>query len=87
MTLMKRKARQLEGPVKRRGKRPRHVVPRRLTDAVASETVATRAGFTHELEDELMVTRICDSILGRLDEAKTSRDRDSRRKQVRRPVS
>ncbi|MGA2239705.1 MAG: hypothetical protein ABSG74_10885 [Candidatus Bathyarchaeia archaeon] len=84
---MKRKARRREGPVKRRGKRSRRVVPRQLTDAVASEAVATRAGFTHEFDDELMVTRICDSILGRLDEAKAGRDRDSRRRQVRRPVS
>ncbi|MGB9021806.1 MAG: hypothetical protein WCC94_00015 [Candidatus Bathyarchaeia archaeon] len=83
---MKRKARRREGPVKRRGKWSKRVVPRRFTDAVASETVATRAGFTHELEDERMVTTICDSILGRLDEAKASRDRDSRRRQVRRPV-
>jgi hypothetical protein len=86
VTAVKHKARRLEGLVKRRRKRSKRVVPRRFAEAVASGTVATRAGFTHELEAELMVTTICDSILGRLDEAKASRDRDSRRRQVRRPV-
>jgi hypothetical protein len=86
VTVVKPKARRREGPVKRRGKRSKRVVPRRFAEAVASETVATRAGFTHELEAELMVTRICDSILGRLDEAKASRDRDSQRRQGSRPV-
>jgi len=41
--------------LKRHNGKSRRVVPRRFTDAVASETVATRAGFTHELEAELMV--------------------------------
>jgi hypothetical protein len=62
------------------------VVPRRFTEAVASETVATRAGFTDELEAQLTVTRICDSILGRLNEAKPRDYRDSRKGRLRRPV-
>jgi hypothetical protein len=53
-----------------------------VTDGtVTGEEAAVR----EELEAELMVTRICDGILGRLNEAKTQRDQHFRKQRVRRP--
>jgi hypothetical protein len=62
------------------------MVSRRLADEAAGETVAPRARFTDKLEDELMVTRICDSILGRLNEVKARDDRESRKGRLRRRI-
>ena len=52
-------------------------------DETARQAVAERAGLTDELEAETAVTRICDSILGRLDEVKAQKGRrQPRRRQT-----
>jgi hypothetical protein len=59
--------------VKRKVRSPKPSMNRR--DEVAGETVAgEEAGFPDELEAELMVTRICDGILSRLDRNEASDD-------------
>jgi hypothetical protein len=44
------------------------VVPDRFASGAPGEILVGPAGLTDELEAELAVTRICDSILGRLGE-------------------
>jgi hypothetical protein len=54
---------------------------------VTGEIVAgEEARLPDQLEAELMVTRICDGILGRLNEAKNRRDQDLRKQRARRPL-
>jgi hypothetical protein len=68
-------------PLKRRDATSNRRLPRRPADeAVTARTVAEEMRVAEELEAERMVTRICDSILGRLnrneprdDETKTPR--------------
>jgi hypothetical protein len=61
------------------------VIPDRFVSGAAAERAVMPARFRDESEAELAVTRICDSILGRLDEAKARDDRDSRKRRLRRP--
>jgi hypothetical protein len=57
------------GPLlKHRDGTSRRMGSSRLTNETAGQTDAREVGLTEELEAELTVTRICDSILGRLDE-------------------
>jgi len=85
MTQLKRKAPKHESSTKHRGDPSRQAVARRLTRKTDDESTAQSAGFKEESEAELTVTRICDLILGRLNETKTRRDQDLRKQRMRRP--
>jgi hypothetical protein len=63
---VKHKVRPREPPLKRRVGASRRILLRRPGEEATAETVAGEAGVTEELKAELMVTRICDGILGRL---------------------
>jgi len=73
-----------KSPVKRCRKPSSRVVPDRFASGAPGEIPVGSAGLTDELEAELAVTRICDSILGRLGEPEAHDDRDARREPLRR---
>lgn len=70
--------------MKRRRKPSSRVVPDRFASGAPGEILVRPAGLTDELEAELAVTRICDSILGRLGMLEAHDDRDARREPLRR---
>jgi hypothetical protein len=81
-----RKVRPPEPSLKRHDGTSSHRLPRQRADEVTGEIVAgEEARLPDELEAELMVTKICDGILGRLNEAKTRRDQDLRKQRAGRP--
>ena len=70
--------------MKPRRKPSSRVVPDRFASGAPGKILVGPAGLTDELEAELAVTRICDSILGRLGELEAHDDRDARREPLRR---
>ena len=85
MVEVKRKIRSRELPLKRRNGTSRRMVSQRLPDKPAGETDTRKMEMTDELEAEQAVTRICNSILGRLNVTEAERDQGSRRRPMRRP--
>jgi hypothetical protein len=82
---VKRKVRPPEPSLKHRDGKLSDRLPRRRADEVTGETAAGKeSAVPEELEAERMVTRICDGILGRLDETKMQLDQDLQKQRVRR---
>jgi hypothetical protein len=85
---VKRKVRPPElSPLKRRDHdaASNRRLPRRLADEVTARTLAEEARVTDELEAEQMVTRICDSILSRLNRSEP-RDDETTTLRLRRQI-
>jgi hypothetical protein len=83
---VKRKVRPREpSPLKGRDAASNRRLPRRLADEVTARTLAEEVPVTEELEAEQMVTRICDSILDRLNR-REPRDDETTTLRLRRQI-
>jgi hypothetical protein len=83
---VKRKVRPREpSPLKPNDATSNRRLPRRLADEVTARKLAEEIRVTEELEAEQMVTRICDSILSRLNRNEP-RDDETRTLRLRRQI-
>jgi len=84
---VKRKVRPAEPPLrKRRDTASNRTLPRLLANEVTARTLAEDSRVADEFEAEQMVTRICDSILGRLSQNEP-RDDETKTMRLRRRTS
>ena len=83
-TKTRTKTRQHTSSVKDRKEQPTLVAPDRFAGVAAPGIPVKHEGSRDEQEAELTVTRICDSILGRLGDAEAENTRPLRKPPLRR---